>query len=587
MLSLRDEVSDADARAFAGRARALEAVDHFLTAGSPHRFLFVHGAGGIGKSALLREIARRGSVLGYAVARGPTIPDGVSPDDQPLLLVADDIPQLAVEAARLRDRLLDCLPAGTRVVLASRERPHPDWWRDGLDALVRELHLDPLPDDDARCLLMARGLLDAARQDEVISWAHGSPLGLVVGAAIAAGATAVGSESLLEDRLAGWLAGAQIEGVDPDVLEVAALTSPVDSRLLAAALPGRSMRGVMAQLWDLPVVSRTGHAAELHPALRTAIATRLRADQGARYRELVRRIALHLDGRAHLGDCEALVQLSGLIESPSLISGTARSGSRTHVADSLRPGDVEELSRVGAPASPTSRAFLDWFLDRFPAHTTVVRRADGSLAGMVGAAPLAAIRADGSAPARDIADILVHEGCDPGRSLAGPAIILETAPDALTEFLRVGFSSALRRGGVADLRHWFMHLPIPAQRPIAFLTAAPWRAVRLWTEDSSWLMDWGSSGAVGFALNTVLREQGYGDRAGDASLLAVGAEARLAAALGRIFGESHEERQLRRVIELAHLSPGLTQAQILRTLHVSRATYFRLLRRARERVLEG
>ena len=103
-------------------------------------------------------------------------------------------------------------------------------------------------------------------------------------------------------------------------------------------------------------------------------------------------------------------------------------------------------------------------------------------------------------------------------------------------------------------------------------------------QTASWLIDWGPAGAIGFALNTVLREQGYPDRTyGDALLTD---PARLAAALPGIFGDSAEDRLLRRVLELAHLSPDATQGQIIATLHVSRATYFRLLRRARERVLE-
>jgi hypothetical protein len=151
----------------------------------------------------------------------------------------------------------------------------------------------------------------------------------------------------------------------------------------------------------------------------------------------------------------------------------------------------------------------------------------------------------------------------------------------------VGFSAALRRGGVTDLRHWLTHYPNPRHCPTAFLVAAPWAEVSLWARGSSWLMDWGAAGAIGYALNTVLHEHGYADRPGSGSLLAAGSESRLAVALGRIFSDTADDRALRQVIELAHLSPELTRPQVLSALHVSRATYFRMLRRARERVLDA
>jgi predicted DNA-binding protein (UPF0251 family) len=39
------------------------------------------------------------------------------------------------------------------------------------------------------------------------------------------------------------------------------------------------------------------------------------------------------------------------------------------------------------------------------------------------------------------------------------------------------------------------------------------------------------------------------------------------------------------VIELAHIGPRRTESELLATMHVSRPTWYRLLRRARERVL--
>jgi hypothetical protein len=569
---LREQLADADARTFAGRAAELRAVDAFLAPGSAHRFLFVHGPRGIGKSALVREAGRRAGALGYDVVTHV----GDDRIEGRVLVLLDDVVQVADTAAALREWLLDTLSAKARVVLASSERPHPAWWAGGLDTIARDLCLGPLSDGDARAVLSARGLTAPRRQDELIAWAHGSPLALGVAASLDASTDAVAArlEPALEERVGGWLAGDAIDSVDPEVLDVAALTSSVDARMLSAALPGRTLRGTMTQLFELPVVSRHGHSASLHPALRRAIATRLRVHERSRHRDLLRRLALHLAERARLGDHEALVQLSGLIESPELVAGTGPSGSRTHIADSVRAGDLEAL------AAPEA---LAWFVARFPECATVIRHADGAMAGLVGGAPLTAVAAEtGPFPAA-LNRALDTEGCDPARTLVGPALILETDPVAVNEVLRVGYSSALRRGGVADLRFLLSYYPDPTRLPSAFLAAAPWRPVPI-LDMAAWLIDWGPAGAIGFALNTVLREQGYPDRTnGDAILTD---PARLAAALPGIFGDSVDDRLLRRVIELAHLSPGTTQGQIIATLHVSRATYFRLLRRARERVLE-
>jgi hypothetical protein len=587
--SLRTALHHADATVFVGREHPLAVVEAFLSPGSPHRFLLLHGPGGIGKSTLLREIGRRGAAAGFAVHLDDAAHlqiEGLHADGgPPPLVLMDEADELGAALPLVRQTMLDRLPDAARVVLAGRTPPEPDWWRGGLDTVVRDLPLGPLSGQEARALLQARGLVDPARQDELVAWAHGSPLALVVAATSDRAGVPAGPEAVLEERLASWLAGSAIEGVDAEVLEVAALTSPVDSRLLAAALPGRRLHRAMASLWALPMVTRTGHGAVLHPALATAVATRLRADSPTRRRELVRRIAMHLEERARLGDHRAVIQLSDLIEDPALITGIARRASRTHVADTLRPGDDTLLARACGLDGTEAWAPVSWFLEQHARYVTVVRRLNGTPAGLIGSAPMGALAADHSAYARALATALRDAGCEPDRTMAGPAILLEPPGDALTELLRVGYSTALTRCGLTDLRHCLMHYPDPDRRPHDFLAATDWQPVPLWAEGSTWLMDWGPSGAIGFALEQVLREQGYDEHPARSSLLALGSEEQLAAALDLAFADTPDDRLLRWVIELAHLRPGLAEREILAELYVSRATYFRLLRRARQRIL--
>ena len=59
MATLGQRMAREDARRFVGRDRELGVLEAMLVDDPPASVAFVHGAGGIGKSALLRELARR------------------------------------------------------------------------------------------------------------------------------------------------------------------------------------------------------------------------------------------------------------------------------------------------------------------------------------------------------------------------------------------------------------------------------------------------------------------------------------------------------------------------------------------------
>ena len=66
MPTLGERVQRRDRERFVGRRSELSRFDDLL-AGDPVRIVYVTGVGGIGKSTLLREVARRGSSDGYGV----------------------------------------------------------------------------------------------------------------------------------------------------------------------------------------------------------------------------------------------------------------------------------------------------------------------------------------------------------------------------------------------------------------------------------------------------------------------------------------------------------------------------------------
>ena len=291
--SLRDTVAAADADRFVGRGEQLRAFDELLAADTAHRVLFVHGAGGVGKSALLRAMQRRCAHRGLrAVAidgRSPveTVFAAIAAAAQaPVVVFIDEADALGAALPAVRDRLLDDLVSTSRVVLAGRHRPDPSWRENGLDVILREAAVPPLAEDDADRLLALRGVAPD-RRPEILRFAQGSPLALTVasapaatgpgaGAGSAASAPAALGSGELEERLTAWLTGRERLDTDAELIEVAAIAPLVDAGLLAAALPGRPTREAIATLAGLAVTERVGGRVALHGVLAAAVRARLR-----------------------------------------------------------------------------------------------------------------------------------------------------------------------------------------------------------------------------------------------------------------------------------------------------------------------
>lgn len=195
-------------------ARALATEHRSVT-----RFLYFWGPPGIGKSALLRQLASE-----LARCASPVV-------------VVDDADDLDPEgsAERLRD------DAGALVLGAGRREPPCQWLH--APPFGAELHAEPLgalTPSDATELLASRGLA-ADVIGSVLAHAHGHPLFLAVAADPASRAAA------LTDWASGippWLACRFLELVLDEVtsrerrsaLEVCAIAGRLDQRVLASAL---------------------------------------------------------------------------------------------------------------------------------------------------------------------------------------------------------------------------------------------------------------------------------------------------------------------------------------------------------------
>lgn len=200
-----------DDLSFVGRRVELAAFDALLAGTSVERILLVSGPGGIGKSALVRQMARRAMEAGATpivhnarelpvavdqLAIALTPPAGIR---RPIVLI-DEADALGANLLPVRDSLLG-LPADAGVVIAGRGHPDPSWRRGELLAVTRELRLAPLAESDADELLIAGGMIDAAQRAAVREWAAGSPLALTVAVSAPAARAAAAPEAQLEERL--------------------------------------------------------------------------------------------------------------------------------------------------------------------------------------------------------------------------------------------------------------------------------------------------------------------------------------------------------------------------------------------------
>ncbi|WP_419993869.1 ATP-binding protein [Streptomyces boninensis] len=167
-------IDAARSRGFVGREHELAAFTSALSGETPRRVLYVHGPGGIGKTALLQQFRRQARARG----RIPVAVDGRDVDCTPegfryalkaaeekagatggRVLLLDGYEQLAAIDDWIRDELLPGLPADTVAVFLGRTPPGPSWradpaWRE----LAALLPLAPLSEAESLRLLALAGV---------------------------------------------------------------------------------------------------------------------------------------------------------------------------------------------------------------------------------------------------------------------------------------------------------------------------------------------------------------------------------------------------------------------------------------------
>jgi hypothetical protein len=187
--TLAEQIARRDRAAFVGRAAELRVVDALFREEHGPSVLLVHGPAGIGKSALLREIQRRGRHAGWTAFAADGRVAGAAPAAlrealagawhaaRPLVLL-DGVDWAPSSVLALRRELLPTLPDRAVVVLASRGRPDEGWFEEGWEALCAALALGPLSAFESLALLAGRGLRGDPRGLAIARAAGGVPLAL-------------------------------------------------------------------------------------------------------------------------------------------------------------------------------------------------------------------------------------------------------------------------------------------------------------------------------------------------------------------------------------------------------------------------
>jgi len=411
--TLASRLADADEERFVGRRQELHFFDRLFDGDLDDAVVLVHGRAGIGKSTLLREVARRGARRGYTprIVEGRDLApvpgeleralEGLQHEERPLLLI-DTYERMSAAGGYLRQRFLPMLREGALVVIASRTGPESAWFEGGWERLVHELPLAEMPAEDAVALVTEHGVADQRRADAIVAWADGSPLALAL-AADAATAEPRWEPNRSPDppeivrALIRRITAAELDAAHRGAIAVGALARVVTVDLLRDVLPG--VDAVEAYEW---LASRTfseplGDGLTLHDLVRRALRAELRRSDPERERELRRRVADHLYTQAMSGQPRLTIDLADLVENPTIRALYSWDGAAQYRIDGVRPGDAGVVA-----ALLEGRKLPGWweatrpFFEHAPHTVAIARDADDQLVGY-----LIALRPD-NAP--DVAD---------------------------------------------------------------------------------------------------------------------------------------------------------------------------------------
>ncbi|MFI5931995.1 hypothetical protein [Actinoplanes sp. NPDC051494] len=389
MTSLGQRLRELRRRSFAGRD---DEVAVFRDALGAPGVIFVHGAGGVGKSALLDVFADLATEKGLdpvrVAARHLALAREALPAPAGDLLLIDTYELLEPLDDWIREHYLPSLPATCLVVIAGRRGPGARWrsdpaWRD----LMRVVELGNLSPGQARAYLGTQGVGEPLHERLVrISRGHPLTLSMLVDA-VRRGAVPRSLDDLPD--VVGALLARMIERVPGPrhrtALEVCALALVTTEDLLRTMIGGDAGE-LFGWLREQVFVDESRHGLYPHDVVRDAITADLRWRDPARYADLYRRkLAAFRDQIRAMDDVRE--QLSLVVSTVVLNGARSRHAALGSLppamgayADGLREADRAPIVAMTERWQGRERAELvAVWLRRRPEGFRVFRAGDGEL----------------------------------------------------------------------------------------------------------------------------------------------------------------------------------------------------------------
>lgn len=639
-LAARLESRDRDR--FTGRHAEITFVDRCLSSEDPPAcVIHVCGPGGIGKSTLLREIARRARGLGRTVVAldgrelGPDAEvleaalRAVVDDAGPVILLDSYEKMTALDSWLRRDLLLS-LPDETVMVTAGRGTPDAGWFQGGWESVTARIDLAAMPPDEARKLLAAYGVADS-RVAAIIDWAAGSPLALAL-AADAAATDADWSAVYAPDRpdmlrtLLHRLVETELQDIRPSALGIAVVARSTTPELLQAVLPGEDAEAAYRQLASLTVTEPLGGGVMMHELVRKALLADLRLRNPELERDVRRRIADYLYQRGVAGESLVIIDMAHLVENPVIRWGFGWDGNVGMRIDTVRPGDADKAQLANHGPERMWQESRRYFLEA-PARVAIARDEKDQICGYMVCMSLA------TAPGFADSDPLMGPWLAHARANAalGDSALWQAAVDFTGEGkvqAMLGIAGVLRSGSPNPR---FAYLPIDARVPgaVEFARATGAEHVRELNasfddlEIQCYRLDYGPGGLFALVRDQVYAELGLPApgqvtpppqrppadpetvreilknfrvprelarfpfaRGATVTERAESVRQLVRAAAAEAFGDSENEKLLRSVLVTGYLEPMRSHEEAASKLLMSRAAYFRRLRTAVERLAE-
>lgn len=412
---VRDLMQERLSAAFVGRSEELGALHGGLEAEGP-LVLHIHGVAGIGKSALLGVFADEALQAGATVVSldcraieptrsgflrelGAAIGGAAASEDEAaarlgelgerVVLALDTYELFRLGDSWLRQDLVPRLPDNVRLVLASREPPISAWWTTpGWQGLFRAVSLGPLPQAEAKELLVRLGVM-ADAVPRINGMIRGHPLGLTVAAAAWSGRSTVELEEEALQRAVGEMTRLYLSELDPvtrRVLHAASLVRRTTLPLLGAMLPDMAPQDAFERLRRLPFVEATSEGLMLHETVQQVVAASLRAEDPAAHRAYRRSAWRLLRAELHLAAPSELWRYTAdtlyILENPAVREAFFPTTAHLYSVESARAEDataIEEITRRHEP--PESAEYLLSWWHRLPTSFRVLRDHGGELAG--------------------------------------------------------------------------------------------------------------------------------------------------------------------------------------------------------------